>query len=176
MRETLTWHQHIPDPRNQIEIVQYHRIVQIRQRQIAQHSNALHHKRLVRALGQRSRQIPDEIHKLRSQSLVRRHIPQNLHQQRVLVAERLPHQRRQSSILRHQLRVALVQCQINAQRCQITVGLLVEAQNQHIGGHRNALGVREHRLDLVIEAHVVQNAHHNVVMLIGAHERHQLRE
>lgn len=61
VERNLTWHEHVSDQRDQVEVVDDLRVVQIGQRQVTQDAQALDGELLVVALGQDLGQVADKV-------------------------------------------------------------------------------------------------------------------
>jgi len=103
-----TGHQQLADPWYQLEVLQDLRVIQIGQGQVTQNAQALHYKCLVIADGQNARQIAHIVDELQLQGFVLREIPQQLHQQGILVLEGPIHQAMQSLALHHNLGISAI--------------------------------------------------------------------
>lgn len=166
-------HEELPDPGYQLEVLQDLRIVQIGEGEIAQNAEALHHEGLVVADGEDAGKVADIVEELQLEGLVLREIAQQLHQQGVLVLEGAIHEAVEALALHHDLGVAAIQREIDAQGDEIQVDFDIQIEYYGVGGHLDAFRLREHRLHLVVQAHVVEDLDGDPVVLFIINEHHQ---
>ena len=111
------------------------------------------------------RDVSDELYEeCLGDAVVLRDVADHLDDERVLVGEGALHQHPQPAPLADQLRVPLVGGEVDGERHDLEVDLLLAALEDGAHEHGDGVGVGEHGLDLVLHAEVVQHARHRVLV------------